>query len=88
MFFNLDVSKDFLSLLGGSVLKKLPVNARDMGLNLGGEDPLEKEMATHSIFLPRKSHGQRSLVDNSPWGRKELDRTEQLNHCKVIINGI
>ena len=23
-------------------------------------------------------HGQRSLVGYSPWGRKELDRTEQL----------
>ena len=60
----------------------------DPGSIPGWGDPLEKEMATHSIFLPRKSHGQRSLVDNSPWGRKELDRTEQLNHCKVIINGI
>ena len=34
--------------------------------SLGQEDPLEKEMATHSIFLPRKSHGQRSLVGYSP----------------------
>ena len=24
-------------------------------------------------------HGQRSLVDYSPWGRKEADTTEQLN---------
>ena len=30
--------------------------------SLGQEDPLEKEMATHSIFLPGKFHGQRSLV--------------------------
>ena len=29
---------------------------------LDGDDPLEKEMATHSIFLPGESHGQRSLV--------------------------
>ncbi|KAB0349467.1 hypothetical protein FD755_018551, partial [Muntiacus reevesi] len=28
----------------------------------GWENPLEKDMATHSVFLPRKSHGQRSLV--------------------------
>ena len=25
---------------------------------LSQEDPLEKEMATHSVFLPGKSHGQ------------------------------
>ena len=29
---------------------------------LGQEDPLEKEMATPPVFLPRESHGQRSLV--------------------------
>ena len=29
---------------------------------LGWEDPLEKEMAMHSIFFPGEFHGQRSLV--------------------------
>ena len=34
---------------------------------LGWEDSLEKEMATHSsIFLPGKSHEQRSLAGYSP----------------------
>ena len=42
----------------------------------GGEDPLEKEMATHSSTLPRKFHGWRSLVGYSPWGCKESDSTE------------
>ena len=28
------------------------------------------------VFLPEKFHGQRSLVGYSPWGCKELDRTE------------
>ena len=32
------------------------------------------------VFLLGKSHGQRSLMSYSPWGRKELDTTEQLNH--------
>ena len=37
----------------------------------GGEDHLEKGIATYSIFLPGKSHGQRSLVNmGSPWGCK------------------
>ena len=30
-------------------------------------------------LLPGKSHGQRSLVGYSPWGRKESDTTEQLH---------
>ena len=29
-------------------------------------------------FLPGESHGQRSLVGYSPWGRKGSDTTEQL----------
>ena len=31
------------------------------------------------VFLPGKSHGQRSLVGCSPWGREELDTTERLH---------
>ena len=47
--------------------------------SLGWEDPLEKEMAIHSSTLPGKSHGWRSLVGYSPWGRKESDTAEQLH---------
>ena len=36
---------------GGSVVKNLPADAEDVGLILGWEDPLEKEMATHSNIL-------------------------------------
>ena len=31
------------------------------------------------VFLPGKSHGQRSLADYSPWGCKESDTTEGLS---------
>ena len=31
------------------------------------------------VFLPGEFYGQRSLADCSPWGRKELDTTEQLS---------
>ena len=34
--------------------KEPTCNARDMGLILGSEDPLEKEMATHSSILAWK----------------------------------
>ena len=46
--------------------------------SLGQEDPLEEEMATHSVFLPEKYHGQRSLGYN-PWGHKESDVDETTN---------
>ena len=31
------------------------------------------------VFLPGKSHGRRSLVGCSPWGRTESDTTERLH---------
>ena len=31
------------------------------------------------VLLPGKSHGRRSLVGCSPWGREELDTTERLH---------
>ena len=40
---------------------------------------MEKTMAPTPVLLPGKSHGQRSLVGCSPWGREELDMTEQLH---------
>ena len=45
--------------------------------SLDREDPLEKEMATHSSILAGKSHGQRSQAVYSLWGGKESDTTEQ-----------
>ena len=42
---------------------------------LGWEHPLEKEMAPTLVFLPGKSHGQRSLAGYSPWSGKKSDKT-------------
>ena len=39
----------------------------------------EKAMAPHSVLLLGKSHGWRSLVGCSPWGRQESDTTEWLH---------
>ena len=47
--------------------------------SLGGEDPLEETMETHSSILAGKFQGQWSLAGYSPWGHKELDMTEQLS---------
>ena len=48
------------------------------------------------VFLPVKSHGQRSLVGYSTWGCNESDKTERINtaqnpfqllssHCGVLM---
>ena len=35
---------------------------------------MEKELAPHSVLLPGKSHGRRSLVGCGPWGPEDSDR--------------
>ena len=40
----------------------LPATQKTRVQSLGREDPLEKDMVTHSISSPGESHGQRSLV--------------------------
>ena len=70
----------------GSVVKNLPAKQEMQVLSLGREDPLEKEMATHSSILPRESHGQRSLAGHSPRGHKEIqlsDLTTIAIHSKI-----
>ena len=67
-------------------LKHLPPMRQTWIRSLGREDPLEKEMATHSSILTGESHGWRSLVDYSPWGRKESDRTERLHLTSPHLN--
>ena len=62
--------------LVAQTVKRLPT-MRETGIqSLGWEDLLEKEMATHSSILAWKIHGQRSLVNYSPWGPEELATTE------------
>ena len=40
------------------------------------------------VFLPGKSHGQRSLVGYSPWGREESDTTKWLHfHFSLSCTG-
>ena len=46
--------------------------------SLGRENPMEEEMEPSAVFLPGKSHGQRSLAGYSPWGHKESDMTEHV----------
>ena len=48
-------------------VENLPAVQATWVQSLGREDPLEKEMATHSSILAWESHGQRSLASCSPW---------------------
>ena len=56
----------------GSVVKNLPAMQDTQVWTLDWEDPLEKEMGTHSSIFAWKSHRQRSLAGYSPWGQTQF----------------
>ena len=77
------------------VVKNPPANAGDIDVGLipglrhkrhrfnlwVGKIPWRRAWQLTPVFLPRESHGQRSLVGYSPWGRKESDMTEATQHA-------
>ena len=73
----------------GSAVQNPPANAGDTG-DMGsipwkhrlGRSPGEGKCQPTPVFLPEKSHGQRSLVGYNPKGCKESDTTDELGmHC-------
>ena len=71
--------------LVAQMVERLPAIWEARVQSLGWEDPLEKEMATHSSTLAWKMdrEGQRSLVGYSPRGHKESNMTEQLHITSI-----
>ena len=59
-------------------LKHLPGIQETQVRSLGWEDPLEKEMATHSTILAWRIPGIEEPGGYSPWGLKESNMTERL----------
>ena len=58
-------------------LKRLPGMRETQVRSLGGEDPLEKEMAAHSSILAWRILWTEEPGGYSPQGCKELDMTEE-----------
>ena len=59
-------------------VKLLPTMQETLVRSLGWEDPLEKEMATHSSIHAQKIPWTEEPGVYSPWGHKESDTTERL----------
>ena len=62
------------------MVKNPPANEGDLGV---GKIPYRKKGLPTPVFLPGKSHGQRSLASYSPWGCKESEATEHA--CTLIL---
>ena len=61
-----------------------------MRLNKGfdswvGKFPWRKKWQPTPVFLPGKSHGQRSPIGYSPGARKQLDTTEPLHFTSQVV---
>ena len=75
------------------MVKNPSANAGDPVRSLGQEDPLEKEMATHSIVLVWEIHGQRSLMGCSPCCCRRVghnlvtQRHQEVLISRLSING-
>ena len=69
-----------LTSLVAQMVRASGYNAGDPGSIPGlGRSPWRRQWHPTPVPLPGKSHGQKSLVGYSPWGRKESDTTERLH---------
>ena len=66
------------------MVKNLPAMWEIRIQSLDQEDPLEKEMATHSSILAWRIPWTEKPGGLSPWGCKEADMTEQLTHTVLF----
>ena len=59
--------------MDGSVVKNPPANAGDAGSIPGlGRSPWRRKWQPTPVFLPGKSHGQKTVTGCSPWGHKRI----------------
>ena len=74
------------------MVRNLPANAGDAGdegsVPRRRNIPWRRKWQHIPVFLPDKSHGQRSLVGYSPWGHKKSDMTEQLTFSLFTFKGL
>ena len=71
-------------------VKRLSAMQERPGFDLWvGKIPWRRKWQPTPVLLPGKSHGRRSLVGYSPWGRKESDTTEWLHlHSLAMTDGV
>ena len=78
----------FQGLIDGSGGKESICNAGDArhigSLPMSGRSLQRRKWKLTPVFLPGKSHGQRSLAGYSPWSHKESDTTEHA--CTVYFS--
>ena len=95
------IFQNALGFPGGSVVKKqtkIHLPCRRLGFHPWVEKiPWRRKWQSTLVFLPGKSHGQRSLVGSSPWGSHSVGHdwtrmhSECINHllfCQANTTGL
>ena len=77
-----------LGFPSGSVVKNRPAKQETQVQSWGRKIPWRRKWQPTPVFLPEKSHGQRSLAGYSPWGHKEWDTNWSLNNSSKFISGM
>ena len=73
---------------GGAVVKNMPAMQQTQRHRFDpwvGEIPWRRTWQPTPVFLPGKSHGQRSLLGYSPCGHKESDTAEHM-HARMHVH--
>ena len=71
---------------GGSEVKSICLQCGRPGFDPWVRNiPWRRKWQPTPVFLPGESHGRRSLVGYSPWGRKKSDTTERLHLLIYLI---
>ena len=71
-----DPTPVFLGFPGGSDSKESAYNVGDLGLIPVGKIPWRRNGDPLQYSCLENPYGQRSLAGYSPWGHKEMDKTE------------
>ena len=74
----------------GDIVVKNPIvsteAAGDVGTALVRKIPWRRKWQPTLVFLPGKSHGQRSLVGLSSWSHNELGTIEHMVHMQASLS--
>ena len=77
-----ELTQTYVCWVGDAIQPSHPLSSPSPALQFS----LEKEMATHSRFLPAESHGQRNLASHSPWAHRVRQdwTTNTHTHCHFL----
>ena len=70
------------------MVKKLPAMQEMWVGSLGWEDPLEKDMETTLVFLPRRSHGRKEPGGLQSMGLQRVGHDRETNTSTFMLGFI